>query len=228
MKTLIIVAHPNFEDSATQQFLQHNYPQEDVTWHRLTDQQIDVGHEQALLQAHTRIIFQFPLYWYSMPAILREWQDLVLTAGFAYGRGATLGAKEFGIVVSMGQPVAEYQAGGKEEYTISELLKPLQAMAHKLNWQYAKPLVISQFQYMTVHQRLQLVMQYHQYLTQVGTGFDAQQAWYCAQLQKRIKASDDSEVQAKLKLILAQIQANTDELTELHWTVDMIRDAEET
>ena len=227
MKTLVIVAHPHFEDSATQQFLYHNRPQADITWHHLTDAKFDVAQEQALLAAHNRIIFQFPLYWYSMPAILREWQDLVLTKGFAYGTGAKLANKEFGVVVSLGTPVSEYQAGGNEEYTLSELLKPLQAMAHKLAWHYAKPLVISQFQYLTDQQRLQLVMQYQQYLTQVGTSFKATQAWYLARLAEQVEVAEDQVLQTKLAVILEQLQTNADEIDELHWTVDLIKDAEE-
>ena len=34
------------------------------------------------------LILQFPLYWFSMPAILKGWVDRVLVPGFAYGGGA--------------------------------------------------------------------------------------------------------------------------------------------
>ncbi len=46
---------------------------------------INIDREQKRLLDHDIIIFQFPLYWYSTPAILKEWQDLVLEYGFAYG-----------------------------------------------------------------------------------------------------------------------------------------------
>ena len=38
--------------------------------------EIDVDREQARLLAHDVIVFQNPLFWYSTPAILKEWQDL--------------------------------------------------------------------------------------------------------------------------------------------------------
>ena len=38
---------------------------------------INVAREQALLLEHDVIIFQHPFYWYSSPAILKQWQDLV-------------------------------------------------------------------------------------------------------------------------------------------------------
>lgn len=46
---------------------------------------IDVQREQQRLLAHDLILFQFPLYGYSTPAILKEWQNLVLEHGFAHG-----------------------------------------------------------------------------------------------------------------------------------------------
>ena len=49
------------------------------------DYEIDVAAEQALCEQHDLIVFQHPLYWYSTPALLKEWQDLVLEYGFAYG-----------------------------------------------------------------------------------------------------------------------------------------------
>ena len=39
---------------------------------------IDVEREQELLLTHDVIVFQHPFYWYSAPAIIKEWQDLVL------------------------------------------------------------------------------------------------------------------------------------------------------
>lgn len=60
-----------------------------VTVHELIraypDYRIDVAREQALLESHDAVVMMFPFFWYSSPAILREWQDAVLTYGFAYG-----------------------------------------------------------------------------------------------------------------------------------------------
>lgn len=70
---------------------------------------INIDREQQRLREHDVVIFQFPLYWYSTPAILKEWQDLVLEYGFAYGtEGTELQGKTMLCVLS---------AGGKEEAT---------------------------------------------------------------------------------------------------------------
>lgn len=45
----------------------------------------DIQKEQAKLVAADGIVIQFPLWWYSTPAILKGWFDRVFTKGFAYG-----------------------------------------------------------------------------------------------------------------------------------------------
>ena len=62
-------------DNVTVNDLYANYP----------DFMIDIKREQALCEAHDIIIFQHPFYWYSTPAIIKEWFDLVLEHGWAYG-----------------------------------------------------------------------------------------------------------------------------------------------
>jgi NAD(P)H dehydrogenase (quinone) len=41
------------------------------------------------------IIFQFPMWWFSVPAILKGWVDRVFAAGFAYGGGRQYGTGVF-------------------------------------------------------------------------------------------------------------------------------------
>lgn len=104
---------------------------------RYPDFQIDVEHEQALLLAHDAIVLQFPFYWYSTPAILKEWQDAVLAYGFAYGSGGDkLRGKKLMVATTSGGPADAYQAGGYNQFTYSELLRPLQATANLAGMQY--------------------------------------------------------------------------------------------
>ncbi|KAG8522060.1 Ribosyldihydronicotinamide dehydrogenase [quinone] [Galemys pyrenaicus] len=44
----------------------------------------DILAEQRKVQEADLVIFQFPLYWVSMPAILKGWMDRVLCQGFAF------------------------------------------------------------------------------------------------------------------------------------------------
>lgn len=88
---------------------------------------IDVDREQQRLLTHDVIVFLHPLYWYSTPAILKEWQDLVLEHGFAYGSGGNrLHGKIFFDTLTAGGLEAAYRAEGFNHFTIGELLRPLE------------------------------------------------------------------------------------------------------
>ncbi|XP_075870642.1 ribosyldihydronicotinamide dehydrogenase [quinone]-like [Nelusetta ayraudi] len=54
---------------------------EDIAGEKLAD---DIRKEQDKLKEADLVIFQFPMYWFSVPAILKGWMDGVLTKGFAY------------------------------------------------------------------------------------------------------------------------------------------------
>src|SRR5699024_3648819 len=155
MKTLLIISHPSILESSSQQFLLCAVPQnEQVTVNHLEaaypDGKVDVEREQQLVNDHDRVILQLPFYWYSSHSSLRQWQDEVLTQGFAHGGAqGELAGKEFGLIFMLAVHEREYHAGGRELYTISELTKPFQAMAHKTGMVYLKPLTVFQFAYMT-------------------------------------------------------------------------------
>lgn len=50
-------------------------------------QRPDIALEQDKLRWADVVIFQFPLWWYSMPAIMKGWVERVYANGFAYGVG---------------------------------------------------------------------------------------------------------------------------------------------
>ncbi|ENJ7185392.1 NAD(P)H-dependent oxidoreductase [Vibrio fluvialis] len=104
---------------------------------------IDVDKEQQRLLDHDVIIFQFPMYWYSTPSILKEWQDLVLEYGFAYGQdGTALHGKTLLCITSTGGKSESYQASGYNHYSVRELLRPIEQMAGITGMQYLAPLVL--------------------------------------------------------------------------------------
>lgn len=47
----------------------------------------DILREQEKLRWADTVIFQFPLWWFSMPAIMKGWVERVYTLGFGYGVG---------------------------------------------------------------------------------------------------------------------------------------------
>lgn len=170
MKTLIIVSHPDIEDSNSQQFLKEGLPKsEDVSYHHLESTyptgEIDIKYEQDLVKDYDRIIFQFPFYWYAAPPMLKKWQDDVLEEHVAYGNGGTLlQGKELGLVMTVGIAEKEYQVGGAEKFTMSQLTTPFQAMANKTGMYFLKPFAIYQFYYLSEKQQQDLLIKYQQYL----------------------------------------------------------------
>lgn len=229
MKTLVIVSHPDILESSSQQYFLHSVQQhEQVTIHHLERSYpngiIDVTHEQKLLLAHDRIIFQFPFYWYSSPALLKQWQDDVLTDGFAYGHnGSKLAGKEFGLVLMIGIRESEYQAGGNELYSISELTKPFQATAHKLGMIYLKPLSIFQFSYLTEDKKMQLLIQYQQMLTkEKDDSLEAREKWIIEQLQRFNLESLPEDDRKALKDAVSVINNNRDTINELKLILDQM------
>lgn len=101
---------------------------------------INIDREQQRLLSHDVIIFHFPLYWYSTPALLKEWQDLVLEYGFAYGtQGKALKNKIFFCALSAGGKSAAYHHEGYNYFTIRQLLAPLEQMATLTRMDYWAP-----------------------------------------------------------------------------------------
>jgi putative NADPH-quinone reductase len=104
---------------------------------------IDIDIEQARLVAHDVILFQFPIYWYSVPALLKEWQDLVLEYGFAYGTaGSKLTGKLFLPVVTTGGARDAYREEGSNHFRLRTLLSPLEQTASLCGMRFLPPLAL--------------------------------------------------------------------------------------
>lgn len=138
-KTLIILSHPNIAKSVTNKALIEGILDTNYLTIRHLEQiynstdpySIDVLTEQKYLLDAKRVIFEFPLYWYSVPSMLKGYLDVVFTYGFAYGSsGNKLKGKEFKVVVSTGAPKEAFRAGAFNNYTLSELFKPLEQTAN--------------------------------------------------------------------------------------------------
>src|SRR5688572_14443298 len=89
-RILVLFAHPALEKSRVHSQLIRQIPiQQNITFHDLyenyPDFHINIDREQQLLLDHDIIILQHPLYWYSAPPIIKQWLDLVLEHGWAYG-----------------------------------------------------------------------------------------------------------------------------------------------
>ena len=153
-KTLVIIAHPSLNGTSrvhkrwARELAEHP---DEFCVHDLyacyPDGVIDeagVAREQELLAAHDLVVLEFPVYWYSSPALLRTWADEVYSFGWAYGGedafpgepGRMVAGKRFACAVSAGDLEEHYAAGAPVGFTMDEVLAPFYATANYLGATY--------------------------------------------------------------------------------------------
>ncbi|MCR2056758.1 NAD(P)H-dependent oxidoreductase [Campylobacter helveticus] len=130
MQTLLVFAHTFWENSkANRTLLDSATNLDNVKIHNLStaypNGNIDVEFEMKLLQQSGKIIFQFPLFWFSTPALLKEWQDRVLTAILYGDNPKMLEGKTFQIITIAGGNAKSYD--GHHGYSLETLLSPLKS-----------------------------------------------------------------------------------------------------
>ncbi len=144
-RILVVLAHPALEKS------QVNGPMAraastlpNVTVHDLYEHYpqffIDKVHEQKLIVQHDVIVLQHPLYWYSAPALLKEWLDIVFEHGFAYGRrGKGVVGRYLLNAWSAGSPRSAFFDGANPPL-VPQLMRPFQCTAEYCGMNYLPPL----------------------------------------------------------------------------------------
>lgn len=103
----------------------------------------DISQEQEKLLWADVIIFQFPFWWFGMPAILKGWIERVYAFGFAYGTGryggkywgnrygdGTLKGKKAMLSITIGGRKPQYEENGING-DINDLLFPIH---HGMLW----------------------------------------------------------------------------------------------
>ena len=147
-RILIIFAHPLFEKSKANAALVKSIPKSsNITFHDLYQEypefDIDMKREQQLLLMHDIIIWHHPMYWYSCPPLLKQWLDIVLEHGWAYGKeGKALENKRLLQVITTGGRRENYSPTGRDRFTIMQLLEPFYQTAQVCNMTYLPPYVV--------------------------------------------------------------------------------------
>jgi len=90
----------------------------------------DITGEIQKIQGADLVIFVAPLWWSSVPAILKGWFDRVLAMGFAWDGGkiyetGLLRGKQAMLVLASGHPAEYYQPNGKHKATLPQVLHPI-------------------------------------------------------------------------------------------------------
>lgn len=194
-RVLILFAHPALHKSRVHKQLKRaSEGLEGVTFHDLYEAypmfHIDANREQDLLKEHDVIIFQHPLYWYSTPAIIKEWKDIVLEYGFAYGHNGTeLKGKTLLNVLSSGGPEESYQPYGMQRFTIRQFLAPFEQTANLCGMHYLPPFVVHGTHQLTPGQIEAHVAEYRRVLLGLRDGTLNRQS---AEKHQRLNANLDA------------------------------------
>ena len=114
-KVLIISGHTDPKDSVVNNEildrLSVTLPEAEIV--RLADlythKPIDVAREQQRLVEADIVVFQFPLFWFSIPSLLQRWIEEVWLRGFSHGStGTALKGKKLILSFTVGAPEEVY------------------------------------------------------------------------------------------------------------------------
>ena len=225
-RIIVLVAHPDVASSTSQQFLIQSglALQDNVTYVDLHAEFIREGHfsfdkEWERLKQFDCFVFQFQLYWYQAPAILKIWMDTVFDGSAKmYHQAQYLRDKGLSLVVVAGVKASEYQSTGREHVTMDALLSPYVAFAHHFEMELTKPMLIHQFRYLSEEAKQVLMYRYGCYLA--NSGDDSFKVYQHYLLKHARKLSHrqlplDTLNQAIFDAYLQQIEAQMNELNEV-------------
>ncbi len=107
-----------------------SYEDEQSHAHAKSSFAADIKTEQGKIDRADFILFQFPLWWFSMPAIMKGWIDRVFAYGYAYGGGrwydrGVFAGKLAMIAVTTGGVETAYSSNGLQG-DIDGILFPIQ------------------------------------------------------------------------------------------------------
>lgn len=186
-KVLIVFAHPRYEDSLIHKSLVAAIPQTEnlvfVDLYELyPDFNIDIPTEKQRLSHADFIVWQHPFYWYSCPPLLKQYLDMVLEFGWAYGSGGfALKDKYFIQAISTGGGQDAYDINGRNKFTINEFLRPFEQTVKLCHGLWLPPFLVQGTHRLTEEQQqkaaeeynllLKLMLQGHDFLGLLNSGY---------------------------------------------------------
>tara|TARA_Y100001001_G_C7999605_1_gene305781 strand:- start:182 stop:742 length:561 start_codon:yes stop_codon:yes gene_type:complete len=154
-RALVVYAHPRHQTSrACRRLLDAIRDLEEVTlcdlYEEYPDFHINIGKEQQRLREHQLVVFLFPLYWYSAPSLLKEWQDRVLNfalddvPGRAGEEHDPLVGRMLWVVTSAGASFTSFSEEGGNRHPLDAYLLPYEQTARVCGMAWQKPFTVCQ------------------------------------------------------------------------------------
>lgn len=145
---LVILAHPYLEHSrANRALVREVRDLEGVEvrnlYERYPDFDVDIEVEQQALLEADIIVWQHPMYWYSVPGLLKHWFDKVLARGWAYGDGGTrLHGKRCLWVVTTGGDETAFRPDGMHAFSFESFVPHIEQTARFCGMEWLPPVVL--------------------------------------------------------------------------------------
>ena len=110
---------------------------------RYPDFDIDVAAEQAALEDARLVIWMHPLYWYTVPALMKLWLEQVLVRGWAYGEGGgALAGKDCLWVTTTGGDEAAFSPAGRHAHEFPAFVPAVEQTARFCGMNWLEPFVL--------------------------------------------------------------------------------------
>jgi glutathione-regulated potassium-efflux system ancillary protein KefF len=101
------------------------------------DFDIDGDAERQALERAKLVVWLHPMYWYSVPALMKHWLDHVLIKGWAHGEGGrALAGKDCLWVTTTGGDDEAFSAQGRHRHPFDVFVPPVKQAAQYcgMNW----------------------------------------------------------------------------------------------
>lgn len=135
------------------------------------DFNVNIEKEKKLLEMHDIVIWHHPFYWYSSPPLLKQWIDMVLELGWAYGPGGNaLSGKWIFNAITTGGTKEAYSREGHNRFYLHEFLAMFNQTAHLCHMTYLPPFVIQGTHRLNDEQNLADSIKYGNLLTGLSEG----------------------------------------------------------
>jgi glutathione-regulated potassium-efflux system ancillary protein KefF len=106
------------------------------------DFDIDVDDERAALQRADLVVWLHPVYWYSVPGMLKHWFDVVLVRQLTVGAGDGLRGKHCLWVTTTGGQSSSFSADGIHQLSFDQIEAPIRQTARFCGMTWEKPLTL--------------------------------------------------------------------------------------
>lgn len=153
-KTIIIFGHPNLAKSRINKVVLEQIKQDykgaseaDLKIHdvgalygnKKFNEAFGLEKDRAMIENYERVIFQFPVFWYGVPPVLKQYIDELLAYDWAYGARQALKDKEFAVIATYGGPIDAYTHNGHNKRTAEETLQSLWQLANFAGMKWIAP-----------------------------------------------------------------------------------------